>query len=149
MSINTSLGLVEDIFVADEEVVFLTVDDVIQLHQEAIKQHSPGESLYVLSRNLLESAVLAPGQTFDGVHIYPTFTQMAAAYAWGLSLNHAFENGNKRVAFAACSTFLNMNGFRLNLSQDEATNLILGIVDHSLTRDDIAEVLNHAIEELY
>lgn len=116
-----SLSLAESVSVADEEVIFLTMDDVLKLHEEAIKQHSPSESLYVLSRNLLESAVLAPGQTLDGVYIYSTFIQMAAAYAGGLCLNHAFENGNKRVAFAACSTFLNMNGFRLNLSQDEAT----------------------------
>lgn len=133
----------------DEEIVFLTMDNVIELHRDSIALYSPGESLFISSPSLLESAVMTPRQTFDGEYLYATFTQMAAAYAFGLALNHAFENGNKRIAFAACSTFLNINGFRLNLSQDEATELILGIVKHYLTRDNVVEILDHAIEEIF
>ena len=133
----------------DDEVVFLTVDNVIKLHQDVIKLYSPGESLRISSPKLLDSATMTPQQTFGGEYLYSTFAEMAAAYAFGLALNHAFENGNKRVAFAACSTFLNMNGFRLNLSQDEATELTFGIVEHLLTRENVVEILDHVIEEIF
>jgi death-on-curing protein len=149
MSDDTNLDLGEDTSFGDEEIVFLTLSDVIELHEDSIKLYSPGESLHILDRNLLESAVMMPQQTFDGQYIYPPFTQMAATYVFGLARNHAFENGNKRVAYAACSTFLNINGFRLNLTQDEATDLTLGIISHSLTRDDVVETLDRAIEEQY
>lgn len=133
----------------DDEIVFLSIENVIELHRNSIALYSPGESLFISSPNLLGSAVMTPRQTFEGEYLYTTFTQMAAAYAFGLALNHAFENGNKRIAFASCSTFLNINGFKLNFSQDEATELILGIVKHDLTRDNVVEILDQAIEELF
>jgi death-on-curing protein len=34
----------------------------------------------------------------------------AAALCTGLALNHPFLDGNKRVAFSACATFLEVNG---------------------------------------
>jgi len=131
-----------------EEIWFLSVEQVIDLHVESIRRHSPTESLAIRDTGLLESAVMTPQQTFGGEFLYETITAMAAAYLIGLSGNHAFENGNKRVAFAACSTFLRMNGWRLTLSQDEAVDLTLRVVNHQLSRDAVIELLDNAIEQL-
>ena len=73
---------------------------------------------------------------------------MAAAYLIGLAFNHPFENGNKRVAFAACSTFLRMNGYRLTFSQDEAVDLTMRVVKHEMEREDVVELLKGAVEWL-
>ncbi len=106
----------------EDDVVFLSVDQVVSLHEEGIRRYSPTESLNIFDKGLLESAVMMPQQTFGGQYLYQTLPEMAAAYMVGLTLNHAFENGNKRIGFAACSTFFRLNGYRLTLSEDEAVD---------------------------
>lgn len=130
----------------EDDVVFLTVDQVISLHKEGIRRYSPTESLNVLDKGLLESAVMTPQQTFGGQYLYQTLPEMAAAYLVGLTLNHAFENGNKRIGLATCSTFLRLNGYRLTLSQDEAVDLTQRLISHELTREDVVDTLRNAID---
>lgn len=125
-------------FTANEmdEVVFLTVDEVRELHQESIKKYSPREPTDVHDYGLLESAVSTPQQTFGGERLYKSLFEMAAAYLIGLVCNHAFVNGNKRIGFAACSTFLRMNGYQLTFTQDEAVELTLGVVTYKIERKE-------------
>ena len=137
----------ESIF-GEDDVVFLTLGQVIALHAEGIRRYSSTESLNILDMSLLESAVMTPQQTFGGQYLYQTLPEMAAAYMVGLTLNHAFENGNKRIGFAACSTFLRLNGYRLTLSQDEAVDLTLRLISHELTREDVVDVLDSAVDLL-
>jgi death-on-curing protein len=131
-----------------DDIAFLTVEQVIRLHEEITRQFSPTETLYVRDQGLLESAVMVPQQTFEGAYLYKNLVEMASAYLIGLAQNHAFENGNKRVAFAACSEFLRMNGYMLRLTEDEAVDLTLRVIAHALDREDVVMILGHAIEEL-
>lgn len=136
------------VFDDDEEVIFLTIAQVINLHEDAIRHYSPTESLRILDQGLLESAVLTPQQTFEGYYFYQTLPEMAAAYLIGLTLNHAFENGNKRIGLAACSTFLRLNGYRLTLTQNEAVDLTLRLISHELSREDVVRILENATEPI-
>ena len=138
-------SLDEDAFINDYEIVFLTVDQIITLHEDSIGRYSPTESRRIRDVGLLESATMNPQQTFDGNYLYSTIPKMATAYLVGLALNHPFENGNKRVAFAACSIFLRMNGYKLTLSQDEAANLTLDVVNHEVTSNTVEAILETAI----
>ena len=132
----------------DEGIAFLSVEEAILLHEEGIRRYSPTESYALRDRGLLESAVMTPQQTFDGEFLYETLIEMAAAYLIGLAFNHPFENGNKRVAFAACSSFLRMNGYYLTLTQDEAVSLTLRVIKHELVREEVVELLDGAVELL-
>jgi death-on-curing protein len=151
---DTAGGEYDDDMTAEEpqqqlqDIQFLTLEQVLILHAEGIKRYSPTESLTILNQSYLESAVATPQQTFGGVYLYQSLTEMAVAYLVGLACNHAFENGNKRVAFAACSTFLRMNGYQLTLTQAEATGLTMGIVTRKLTRADAVQIVNGAISPL-
>ena len=91
---------------------------------------------------------MTPQQTFGGRYLYQTLPEMASAYLVGLTLNHAFQNGNKRIGFAACSTFLRLNGYRLTLSQDEAVSLTLRLISHELTREGVVDILKNAIDAI-
>lgn len=133
---------------AEDDYVFLTVEQVIVLHAESIRRYSPGESTAIRDPGLLESAVMAPQQTFGGNYLYPSAAEMAAAYLIGLSQNHAFENGNKRIGFAACSVFLRLNGYQLLLTQDEAVALTMGVVNHKREREQVIAVLQNGIQPL-
>jgi death on curing protein len=65
--------------------------------------------------------------------------ELAAAYAFGLAKNHAFVDGNKRIAFMAMMTFLRRNGIAFAPDPAQATTIILSLAagevsEQSLTR---------------
>ncbi len=46
-------------------------------------------------------------------------------------MNHPFIDGNKRTAFAAMDTFLRLNGYTLNLSNQEVYIMVSSWVGHN------------------
>jgi len=48
---------------------------------------------------------------------------MAAAYLFHLVENHSLVDGNKRVGTAAAILFLKLNGFNINVADDEMPTL--------------------------
>jgi death-on-curing protein len=63
---------------------------------------------------------------------------MAAAYVFHLAQNHAFVDGNKRIAGAAGSVFLQMNGVDWNGPEDEYTELILAVAEGKADKKAVA-----------
>ncbi len=53
--------------------------------------------------------------------------QIAAAYAFALTRNHPFVDGNKRTAFAAAGIFLELNGLQLRASEPDAVLAVLAL----------------------
>ena len=69
----------------------------------------------------------------------PDMPELAAAYAFGLAKNHAFVDGNKRIAFMAMMVFLLKNGLAFSPDPAQATTMILALAagevsEESLTR---------------
>ena len=118
-----------------------TVEAVISIHSEVLAAHggSPG----MRSRELLESAVAAPQATIMGSPLISDPIEIAAAYFFYLCSNHAFVDGNKRVALATCLVFLSENGLLKNetLDTDEWENLTLAVAAGVLSRDDVTAKL--------
>ena len=73
--------------------------------------------------------------------MYQTLPEMASAYLIGPVQNHSFENGNKRVGFAAVAIFLRMNGLQLTLSEEQAIDLTVGIATGELEREVVVELI--------
>jgi death-on-curing protein len=63
---------------------------------------------------------------------------LAAAYAFGLAKNHAFVDGNKRIAFMAMMVFLRKNGIRFAPDQAHATAMILALAAGEVGEDGLA-----------
>jgi death on curing protein len=63
----------------------------------------------------------------------------AATYAYHLSQAHAFIDGNKRIAAAASEIFLELNGARLNATNEQIVTLFLDIAAGKLSRDEVEE----------
>src|SRR3978361_1765880 len=53
--------------------------------------------------------------------------ELAAAYAFGLAKNHAFVDGNKRIAFLAMMGFLLKNGVAFEPEPAQSTSMILSL----------------------
>lgn len=73
---------------------------------------------------LIESAVNTPFQTFDGRYLYSTITDKAARLGFGLTKNHGFIDGNKRVALHAMELFLRLNGIFLTCTQPDRIDIM-------------------------
>ena len=54
---------------------------------------------------------------------------MAAAMFESLLINHAFVDGNKRVAFFATDVFLRLNGWKSSLTADDGEQFIVGMLE--------------------
>ena len=126
------------------EVAFLDVNDVERMHVRAIEEF--GGSHGIRDHGLLESAVMAPRATYGGTILYPTLATMAAALGYGLAKNHPFVDGNKRVAAMATLAMLRLNGFRLQLPQQQGADLFIRVAeDVAFRRDDLAAALIDAM----
>jgi death-on-curing protein len=99
-------------------VEYLTLNEVLLLHARLIQRM--GGSRGIRDMGLLESALARPRATFDGTDLYPDLWTKAASLMHSLALNHPFIDGNKRTALTATGIFVELNGFKLTASNDEA-----------------------------
>ena len=56
---------------------------------------------------------------------YRSLSEQAAALFQSLANNHAFIDGNERVAFATTAIFLQLNGFPLRATADDAETFLI------------------------
>lgn len=90
---------------------------------------------------LLESAVNAPFQTFGGEDLYKTIFDKAAHLAYGLTKNHGFVDGNKRVAIHAMLVYLMINDIDVDYTQEELVKIGLGLADSTISPDELSKWL--------
>ena len=76
-------------------MIWLSKDQVLYLHSELIK--STGGLDGLRDDNLLQSALLSPMQTYNSVELFPSLIDKAVRLACGLTQNHPFIDGNKRI----------------------------------------------------
>lgn len=103
---------------------YLSIEDVLQL----VRRFDLGP---VRDLGLLESAVLRPQSSLFGADAYPSLPEKAAALLESVAANHALVDGNKRLCLIAVTVFLDLNGFELDLSDDEAFDLVMSVADRS------------------
>jgi death-on-curing protein len=116
---------------------YLDLRHVIAMQEALIEKY--GGLHGIRDKGLLESALAQPRQSAFGEDVFPDVPSKAAAYAYYLSENQPFLDGNKRVATAAAITFLRLNGFDLKASQEDVYEIIMKLANKKLTRDGLAE----------
>lgn len=102
----------------NEGIKFLSLDEAIAIHERLIERF--GGFSGVRDKGLLESALFRPQTGY-----YDDIAELAAALFESLILNHAFVDGNKRVAFFATDTFLRLNGWKLSVEANAAHSFIV------------------------
>jgi death-on-curing protein len=117
---------------------WLSAVHVLHIHSDQVQAH--GGSLGLRDRGLLESALERPRNRF---HYEPDadLAAVAAAYGFGISSNHPFIDGNKRVAFQAMYLFLGLNGFRIDAPEEEVVALVLSLANGALDEPSLADWL--------
>ena len=99
-----------------------TLEDTIAIHEKLIVQF--GGSQGIRDLGALESALARPQSGY-----YQDLIQEAAALWESLSQNHAFIDGNKRIALTMTAAFLKVNGIRLVFNDAEAFAFLLGLYE--------------------
>jgi death-on-curing protein len=102
--------------------IYLTVAEIYQMHHFLID--SFGGLHGVRDQNAVEAAVFRPRTGY-----YNSIEEEAAALMESLANNPGFIDGNKRIAFAAAATFLEINGFLLEVDPLDGHEFIDGSLD--------------------
>ncbi len=106
-------------------MIYLSKDQILLLHDKLIERY--GGSYGVRDDGLLDSAVNAPFQSFDGNDFFPTVTDKAVRLCIGLVRNHPFIDGNKRIGALALLTILDLNKYQFRISNAELSSVILDL----------------------
>ena len=118
-----------------KEPNWLLIEAVVAVHKRLIAEH--GGSPEVRDPGLLESALSRPVNRF----VYDpqaSLFDLATSYAFGLSSNHPFIDGNKRIAFTAIAMFLGDNGYRFVPDKLEALQVILALASGEVDEPQLA-----------
>lgn len=126
---------------------FLSVEEVLRIHARVIDEAPPEVERHAGVRQLgsiasaLERAEWGPFQQGD-------ICERAALLLRGIALDHPFEDGNKRAAYAAAYAFLDANGMALAAKDDDITELMVGVARGNLRVDQIAEWIRARLENV-
>ena len=110
-------------------------DKVLLLHQ-LIAQETGG-SIGVRDEGLLESALESAFSTFGGQELYPSKEEKGARIGFSLISNHAFVDGNKRIGVYVMLTFLEVNGIRLDCTNEDVVYVGLSVADGSMKYEEL------------
>ena len=118
---------------------FLTVDDVLAIHEEQLARF--GGAAGLRDAGLLESAVAQPQATFGGEYLHPDLFAMAAAYLFHIVQNHPFVDGNKRAGLLAALVFLDLNGISIDHATPRLYDLTMEVASGRMPKDGVAAEL--------
>lgn len=117
---------------------------ILQLHEQLIVE--TGGSSGLRDERILDSALSAPFQTFDGEDVYPSLQQKASRLCFGLVKNHPFVDGNKRIGAHIMLVSLALNGIELQYTQTELSDTILQLAAGTIQCSDLLNwILTHQI----
>ncbi len=102
-----------------------TVQHVLLLHQKLVA--CSGGAQGVRDQGLIESAIARAQSAFGGVEAFPNTICKAAAVGCGLTQNHGFVDGNKRIGMATMLLILRRNGVQIVYTQEELIELGLSV----------------------
>ncbi len=118
-----------------KEPIWILDKIVESVHSMLLAEHGGGSG--IRDKLLLDSALARPRQKFSydsGISIF----DLAAAYSFGVAKNHPFVDGNKRTAFTIGTLFLEINGFKLNATEVDATITIEHLASDVLKENELS-----------
>ncbi|ACC82516.1 type II toxin-antitoxin system death-on-curing family toxin [Nostoc punctiforme] len=117
------------------DIFWLSEAVIKAMHEEQLAEHGglPG----IRDRNLFLASLDRPKNLFAYGEPIPTVFELAAAFAF--VKNHSFIDGNKRVAFVSMATFLILNGYSLEVPEEEVVLMIKRLSTDQETQESIAD----------
>jgi death-on-curing protein len=110
-------------------------------YDQAIAAHSRQRRRYGGAAGLRDEGALRPAleRPVNKWHYQSLeLPELAAAYAFGLAKNHAFVDGNKRIAFISMVAFLRKNGVAFAPDQAQAAAMIIAVAAGEVSEESLA-----------
>ena len=117
-------------------------DKVLLLHQ--LMAEATGGSVGLRDEGLLDSALEGAFAGFGDQEFCPTKEEKGARLGYTLISNHAFVDGTKRSGVDIMLSFLEMNGIRLQCTDEELVTLGLSVASGKMRYEEVLQwVLDH------
>lgn len=126
-----------------KEPLFLTLAELIEIHKDQITRY--GGSTGIRDINVLSSAAAMPYASCGDQFLHHDIFEMAAAYAYHISQNHPFIDGNKRTALAAALIFLELNGVSITDTDGELYDAMIHLVTDKLSKAELGSKLKRMV----
>ena len=123
-----------------KKITVLTLAEIVEIHSDQIEQYGGTDGIRDI--NLLSSAAV-PYASFSGSFLHNDMYEMAAAYAYHISQNHPFVDGNKRTALASALVFLDLNGISLIDPEEKLYKSMISLATGKLNKTEFAEILRN------
>ena len=120
-----------------KEPYWVLQETVLALHERLLFEF--GGPSGIRDQAMLDSALSRPQNLF--IYGEPTFFELAASYTFGLIKNHPFIDGNKRIGFATCVTFMRLNGYAFSANEVDAVIQTLALAAGELDESGYAKWL--------
>jgi death on curing protein len=118
------------------EPIFLTLDEVLQIHARCLVEHGGSEG--IREPGLVESALASAKNTLH--YGRGDLFDVAASYAFHLAESQAFLDGNKRTAVVAALVFLARNGVYAQPPRWGLYSAMIDVAEKKKTKADLAEI---------
>ncbi len=110
------------------------VDYVIREHKRLIDLY--GGRAGVRDPGAVEAALGRAGHLI--AYENPSLFEIVARITHGLATTQCFIDGNKRIAFAVMSQTLRVNGYTLDVTEEDAYQIMMRLARGELNADDLA-----------
>lgn len=127
------------------EPAFLTLAELLNIHKEQIERF--GGSHGIRDLGLVESALAMPHTGFGREYFHRSLFEMAAAYAFHLSENQPFIDGNKRTTLTAALVFLDSNGIVIEDPHGRLYDAMIKVGTRRLDKAGLAALLKGLASE--
>jgi len=118
---------------------------VLAIHGRLLAEHGGAPGLR--DEGLLDAALASPKNHF--AYKRADILRLAAAYAYALTQNHPFADGNKRVALTVAGVFLELNGIRLDASEQDAAQATRALSSREMGEVEFATWLRTCTSKLH
>jgi death-on-curing protein len=121
-----------------EEPKWITYEQVIAIHSRQLRRFGGAPGLR--DEGMLRSALERPINKwrYEQSESQPDLAVLAAAYAFGLPKNHAFVDGNKRIAFMSMMVFLRKNDIAFAPDQAQAAAMTIALAAGEVSEESLA-----------
>ena len=126
-------------------MITLSKEQVLRLHRKLLD--ATGGLDGIRDEILLDSALAASFQTFDGAELYPSTAAKIARITYDLVCNHPFLDGNKRIGVYVMMVLLELNHINVDFTDDDIINIGLELAKGKMSHKQLLElILEHSTQ---
>jgi len=127
-------------------MITLDANQIIRLHKKILD--ATGGLNGVRDETLLDSALSAAFQTFDGADFYPSTAAKIARLTYGLVRNHPFHDGNKRIGTYILTVLLELNHIGSDFTDEDIIRIGLETANGKMDEKQLLEFILKRIKIL-